>query len=169
MRNGFTLLELLVVLVIVALASALVGPKLVGSMSNLNLRTASKKISASLRWARSQATSESATYTAVFDFDKNRVSVVNVQEESEKDPEESPAGDEEDPVKSRSYNLPDGVSLEKALSGEEEFDSGVFEMVFFPSGSSSGGDVILANDRGNQYSISVDFITGTVRLSEMDD
>ena len=169
MRNGFTLLELLVVLVIIALSSALVGPKLVGSMSNLNLRTACKKISASLRWARSQATSESVTYTAVFDFDKNCVSFITGREESEKDLEEGPTGDEEGPVKSRSYNLPDGVSFEKALSGEEEFDSGVFEMVFFPSGSSSGGDVILANDRGNQYSINVDFITGAVRLSEMDD
>ena len=42
-RWGFTLLELLVVLVIISLMSALVAPKITGTMVNLKLKTASKK------------------------------------------------------------------------------------------------------------------------------
>jgi general secretion pathway protein H len=77
-RNaGFTLLELIVVLMIIGLMSTLVVPKLVGPLADLNLKTASQKISASLRYARSQAASEKATYVALFDFDKNRLVVIN--------------------------------------------------------------------------------------------
>jgi general secretion pathway protein H len=76
-HRGFTLLELIVVLVIISLMSALVVPKLAGPMSNLDLKTASQKISASLRYARSRAASEKTTYAAVFDFDKNRLVVIH--------------------------------------------------------------------------------------------
>ncbi len=75
--SGFTLLELIVVLVIIGLMSTLVVPKLMGPLSNLNLKTASQKISASLRYARSQAASEKVTYVALFDFDKNRLVISN--------------------------------------------------------------------------------------------
>ena len=75
--RGFTLLELIVVLMIIGLMSTLVVPKLVGPMGNLNLKTASQKISASLRYARSQAASEKTTYVALFDFDKNRLVIIN--------------------------------------------------------------------------------------------
>ena len=57
--------------------STLVVPKLVGPLGNLNLKTASQKISASLRYARSQAASEKTTYVALFDFDKNRLVISN--------------------------------------------------------------------------------------------
>ncbi|PJC76387.1 MAG: hypothetical protein CO012_01370 [Syntrophobacterales bacterium CG_4_8_14_3_um_filter_49_14] len=77
LSRGFTLLELIVVLIIISLMSALVVPKLAGPMSNLDLKTAAKKISASLRYVRSHAASEKTTYVALFDFDKNRLVIIN--------------------------------------------------------------------------------------------
>ncbi len=144
--------------------AAFVVPRLAGSMTNMNLRTAAKKIAASLRYARSQAISESRTYVALFDFDKNRVTIrgdlTSRNGEEEKD---GAVGDQED-RQSKSYVLPGDVRFEKGISGDGEIDSGLFQVIFLSNGGSSGGELFLRNDRGHQYEIKVDFITGTVRV-----
>jgi general secretion pathway protein H len=160
---GFTLIELLVVLVIISVMAAFVGPRIAGSMSNMNLRTASKKIAASLRYARSQAISESRTYVALFDLDKNRV-VIRAGQTAQKGKEKNESGDDQDSRQSKQYELPEDVRLDKAVWGEYEGDSGFFRIIFFSNGGSSGGELVLSNDRGNRYEVKVDFITGTVRL-----
>lgn len=161
--HGFTLIELIVVLVIISIMAAFVGPRIAGSMSNMNLKSASKKIAASLRYARSQAVSESRMYVALFDFDKNRVIIrgdQTAQEEEEKDD----GGGDRDSRQTKRYQLPKDVRLDKAILGEGEIDSGIFKIIFFSNGGSSGGELVLSNDRGNRYKVKVNFITGTVRL-----
>ena len=168
--KGFTLLELLVVRVIMSLMSVLVVPQLTGSLARMNLQTASKKISSSLRYTRSRAVSEKITYIAVFDFEKNRLSIMTDQKAQTGKTLNEDLGDGKESVTgSTSYDLPDRVKLEKAVSGGNEIDSGHFQITFFPAGSSSGGDVILTNDRGKRYKISVDFITGIVQLGSWDE
>jgi general secretion pathway protein H len=180
-QRGFTLLELIVVLIIISLMSVLVVPKLAGPMSNLDLKTAAKKISASLRYARSHAASEKATYVALFDFDKNSLVMIdsplppsvkgdfhmNNRETFDGTPVEPPDNEKNGSGGFKTYNLPDGVKLAKGVSREGDFNSGFFRIFFFPSGGSSGGEITVANERGRQYKINVDFITGTVQLSEV--
>ncbi len=167
--SGFTLLELIVVLVIIGLMSTLVAPKLMGPLSNLNLKTASQKISASLRYARSQAASEKVTYVALFDFDKNRLVISNppVPAAQKADLPVTQEDGEDRPVGSKVYDLPDGVKLIKGVSREGDVNSGLFRVLFFPGGGSSGGEITVANERGRKYRIQIDFITGTVQLSEV--
>lgn len=178
-HRGFTLFELIVVLIIISLMSAFVVPKLTGPMSNLDLKTASQKISASLRYARSHAASEKTTCVALLDFDKNRLVIINStlsplvkgdfninnREALDKALAETPDNDKDRPGGFKTYNLPDGVKLARAVSREGDFNSGFFRVFFFPSGGSSGGEITVANERGRQYKINVDFITGTVLLS----
>jgi general secretion pathway protein H len=176
--RGFTLLELIVVLIIIGLMSVLVVPKLVGPLANLDLKTASQKIAASLRYARSQAASEKTTYVALFDFEKNRLVIINPppvkgglhiinREAVSKTPAEQPNSEKDGPGGSKTYDLPGKVRLAKGTSREGEFNSGFFRIFFFPSGGSSGGEITVANERGRQYRITVDFITGTVQLTEL--
>jgi len=180
-HGGFTLLELIVVLIIISLMSAVVVPRLVGPMSNLDLKTASKNISSSLRYVRSHAASEKTTYVALFDFDKNRLVIthptipplvkgdfnINDREAHERMPIEPPNDEKDQPGEFKTYNLPDGIKLAKGISKEGNFNSGFFRILFFPSGGSSGGEITIANERGRQCKINVDFITGTVLLSEV--
>jgi general secretion pathway protein H len=161
--RGFTLLELIVVLVIIGLMAVLVVPRLVGPLANLDLKTASQKISASLRYARSQAAAEKTTYVALFDFEKNRLVIINPPTT----PAEPTNSEKDGPGGSKTYDLPGKVRLAKGTSREGEFHSGSFRIFFFPSGGSSGGEITVANERGRQYKITVDFITGTVRLAEV--
>ena len=165
MKQGFTLLELLVVMVIIGFVSALVGPKLAGHGSNLNLATASKKISACLRYARSHAASEKRRYVATFDFNKNRLTIKIPQEKSEAQSGDFSDENAESAPVFKPYDIPEGVKLEKAYSrDDEEVDSDIFEILFFPSGGSSGGLVVLTNDREKKETIYVDLFTGSVQL-----
>jgi len=164
---GFTLIELLVVLVIISIMAAFVGPRIAGSMSNLNLRTASKKIAASLRYARSQAISESRTYVALFDLEGNRVIIRSGLTSGDEDKEKYGEVGDQVSRQSKGYKLPEEVRLEKGISADGEIDSGLFKIIFFSNGGSSGGELFLRNDRGSQYEIKVDFITGTVRVGEV--
>ena len=162
--SGFTLIELLVVLVIISIMAAFVGPRIAGSMSNMNLRTASKKVAAILRYARSQAISESKTYVALFNLDRNSITIKAEQtvgdEEKEKDGVDGNRGGD----LSKGYDLPKEIKIEKCVWADGETESGLFQIVFLSNGGSSGGEVFLFNNRGNRYEIKVDFITGTVRL-----
>jgi general secretion pathway protein H len=166
--EGYTLLELLVVLIIISLVSALVAPKLAGSLGSLNFKTASKKLSASLRYARSQATSEKITYGALLQMEKNRLLIIAdppVQPESL----DEILSDEQEQIDRASlvYELPSEIKIEKAVSidGEVATD-GLFCIFFFPSGGSSGGRVELTNAKGRRSNITVDFITGSVKIKD---
>ncbi len=110
-KRGFTLLELIVVLVIISLISALVGPRFTGTLTNMNLKTAAKKVAAALRYARSQAASEQITYVSVFDFEKKSLTVGAYQQPSE----DIQLSDSENIIeqidKPKSYQLPDGIKF----------------------------------------------------------
>ena len=75
MKKGFSLIELLVVLVLISLFSAFVGVNVGGSLGNMGLKTATKKVAASLRYARSRAITESVPYVALLDLNQNRVTI----------------------------------------------------------------------------------------------
>lgn len=154
--NGFSLLELLVVLVIIGMISALAGPRLYGSLESAKIKAEARKTAASLRYARSRAVSEKTRWACVFDLDKNALSI------------RSADSGESDEVSSRSkeYSLADGVVFEKAVSGENEKSSGLFEILFYPGGGSGGGGIVIGDGSEDRYTASVDFITGTVTLSE---
>lgn len=179
-HRGVTLLELIVVLIIISLMSAVVVPRLVGPMSNLDLRTASKNISSSLRYVRSHAASEKTTYVALFDFDKNRLVITHptipplVKEDFNINDREAHEGmpiglsneEKDQPDAFKTYNLPDGIKLAQGVSTEGSFNSGFFRILFFPSGGSSGGEITIVNERGRQCKINIDFITGAVQILE---
>ncbi len=170
MTRGFTLLELLVVLIIVGLVSALVAPRLTGPMANLNLKTTAKNVCATLRYARNRAASEKVACTTIFDFEDHRLLVEtgNIKD-TEGDMGDSMPVDEGDRhVDFKVYDFPDGINLEYAVISGEKIDSGRFEVVFLPNGSSTGGKIVLSNDRGRRFDINVDFITGAVDLAVME-
>ena len=168
--SGFSLLELIVVLVIIGMVAAFVGPKLAGSMTNINLKTASKKVAAALRYARSQAVSEGSDYVARFDLEANRVSIVAMKRTSEWPEADGGDGAGVDVGEGggvdrlKTYELPDGVRLKMGISGDTETDSGIFEIIFLSDGGSSGGEVVLVNQKDRAYMVAVDFITGAVRV-----
>ncbi len=174
-ENGFTLLELLVVLMIVGLVSAFVAPRLIDSLTGLSLKTEAKKIAACLRDARSRAASEKKTLRVIFSFEENALAVVHVVEKSadEGDPfqweQDSPPEEEEGAEKERPrvYRLPEGVMLVKTEEIEPLIEEERYHIDFHPAGNSSGGEVTLGipgDEKESRYTVRVDFITGSVKM-----
>lgn len=163
-QTGFTLLEMMVVLVIMSLTAAFVVPQLAGSLTKMNAGTAARKIAASLRHARSKAVTERIPYFADFDPRLNRLAVRKYlpAEEGKTSPED---------VYYKIYDLPDGLRLD---TEQESFPLRVrrqdgekkYTIVFYPTGASSGGGITVRDEDRRSYRVIVDMITGSVRLTE---
>ncbi|WP_161626569.1 GspH/FimT family pseudopilin [Desulfatiglans anilini] len=171
---GFTLMELLVVLVLISVVAAVVGVRAGGGLSGAALRDAAKKTAATLRYARSQASWEGVPYVVLFSFEDNALALLAARPETG-DREEPEADrrevrrDELGRVILKTYTLPEGVRLEKAVWDEDERASGLFEIVFSPSGGCTGGELVFINEREARYRVAVDFITGGVQLTQVVD
>lgn len=140
--RGFTLLELLVVLVIASLAISLVGPAFQRLLPSLQLEAESRKLVAMLRHARSQAILSGDPVAISQDADGGlRLS-----------------------YRPQVYRLPAHLSLTLAAgSGQGDTVAGMPQILFYPRGDSSGGSLELKQEAGRSELISVDWLSGRVR------
>ena len=104
--RGFSLLELVIVLIIISLLALLVTPRLTKTISHMEVRSVAKKISAILRYCRNDAVNKNKIYQVNFDRESNLVSVQSAAEGEEK---LSPQN---------SYPLPKEVQVEKVEAGK---------------------------------------------------
>lgn len=156
--EGFTLLELLVVVVIITVMSALVAPRMFGSMAHMNLKTSAKRVAAALRYARSRAVAEQVTYAAAFDLEKNTLKVSAAAAAGD----EAAGGEEGQGPSPQVYSLPAGIALSTSEAFAEQRGDEALQIEFYADGNSSGGEVILTDQREKRYIVRVDFISGTV-------
>ena len=183
---GFTLIELMIVLVIMGFMLTFAGPRVAKSLGGVSLKTSARKIAGALRYARSKAVNTGRTYHAIFDMAKNRMIVVPSSRGSVYDMLDSDNGtfeDEEEnsrePVlegkdnmlqQARIYNLPKSVIFEKVVVGDIESDSGeddeIYQAAFFPNGTSQSVEIVITDPREQRFIVSVDFITGVVSIAE---
>ena len=152
--KGFSLIELVVVLVLLGLLTALVTPAFVRTFRRLEAKTTSKKISAILRYCRSESVNKNRLYLASFDARANLLSVLY-----------APVG-EESPTAERSYTLPIDMKIEKVDVGKTLLDVSLPSFEFYPNGGSNGGTALVRRGQEEGYSIHVDFLTGSVRMEE---
>ena len=171
--KGFTLIELIIVLVIVSIMAAMVSPTISRSLASLQLKTAARKVAAALRYARTQAVAQAKDYQAVFSFDEREVTVSPAESEGEESgeekalPEEGGTQQSQEQEKPKVYTLPEEVKFLEFVAGEEEVNSGSTTITFRPNGSSDGGEVVLSDEaEKREYRIVVSFLTGAVEVKE---
>lgn len=138
-KKGFTLLEVMVVLTILALALALVVPALNRGLSP-SLSDVARDISIGIRQARTAALA--AQQAAVFRVDLSRHAYVVHSGETR--------------------NIPEAIAI-KAQVASNEVSARMAAFRFFPDGSSTGGALLLT--QGNEtLAVEVDWLTGRVSL-----
>ncbi len=152
--RGFSLIELIIVLVIMSLLSMLVAPRLTKSLQALEVRSASKKISGILRYCRSESVNRSRIYLVSFDTTSRLLSVQSAQEGEEKVTLE------------RSYPLPEEIQIEKFDVGKTLLESSFPTFEFYPNGGSNGGTALIRRVESRAYTLLVDSLTGTVKVEE---
>jgi general secretion pathway protein H len=143
---GFTLVELLAVMVIISLVLGLVATSISRSISGAESRVAARKIVASLRYTRARAI-----------LDKTEtVFVVDTETRSYRAP-----GRPE-------VILPEGIEVSLTTARSELTSEAAGGIRFFPDGGSTGGHVDLAvNER--LYRVDVAWLTGEATLAPQDE
>lgn len=141
--RGFTLVELIVVLVLIALIMGLVATSMSRSISGAESREAARKIVANLRYTRTQA---------ILKKSEQRF-LVNIEEKSYQAPGRA------------KVKLPDGMEIQLTTARSEVMSDEVGTIRFFPDGGSTGGRVdLLVNER--EYIINVGWLTGEASLQK---
>jgi general secretion pathway protein H len=140
---GFSLIEMLVVVAILALTATLAAPLLSQGSGNVRLQTASSELATGFRLTRSAAIMRNKETTLVIDVEHRTF--------------HSPA------FPARSFAQDIEAKLTFASGVRSSSSDGGFQ--FFPDGSSTGGDVILSL-HGKQTKLCVDWLTGEVRQDQ---
>jgi general secretion pathway protein H len=139
---GFTLVEMLVVLAILALVVTTSVPLLSRGSDTLRLDTTSSEIAAALRATRTAAIVQGSETTLKLDVDRRTFQSAVV------------------PQRSFASNIE--AKLTYAAAMRSAAAEGGFR--FFPDGSSTGGDLMLTLN-GKQVRLCVDWLTGLVRTA----
>ena len=145
-QHGFTLLELLVVLVIAVLLVAVVPPLISGMSGATELRSAARQVAAGLRFARNEAVTRQREAVLTLDLSKHRFAV---------------SGDP------REIALPESLSLHLYTAQSELLDQATGNIRFFPDGSSTGGAVTVSGPK-LAYRVNVDWLTGAIAIVEQE-
>lgn len=141
-QRGFTLIEIVVVVGLIALLTAVIAGTVVGGLGGAKVRAASKDLIAALRFTRSQAVVKREAQVLVLDVERRAYKV--------------PGRDW--------VELPKDMQLSMLTAAQEQVGEGVAQIRFFPDGSSTGGNIELS--RGEAvWRIDIAWLTGEVRLN----
>lgn len=143
-ERGFSLLELLLVLVIAAAGYALVVRFTSSGVSGAELKSAARAVAAGLRDARGTAIAHQDSATLTLDVERRRFEVSGGK---------------------RPRTLPQRLELKLYTAQSEIVDEGRGAIRFYPDGSSTGGRITLASGQ-RKLLVDVDWLTGRVSIKE---
>ena len=158
--KGFSLIELIVVMILLSLTGALVVPSLSRFSKGVELKGAVKRVAAILRFSRSEAVNQGKVYQVFFDAELRQVRVQPAETEEGK-AEGEPA---EQKPSQKIYIMPPSVQIKEVKAEEPEFPSELPTIEFYPNGGSNGGSILLDGGDGKVFKITVFFLTGEVRV-----
>lgn len=141
-HRGFTLVEMLVVMVIMLLAYAMTAPMISAGVSGAELKAAARQITAGLRKARSEAVAHKNEVALTVDVERRQFEL---------------SGDK------RIYHLPEKTEVSLFTAQSELVDAKTGAIRFYPDGSSTGGRVTLSRGE-RKYMVDVDWMTGRVKI-----
>lgn len=144
--KGFTLVEVIVVLVIISLALALVGTSISRNISGAEMRTAARKVAASLRYTRTKAILSKSQQVFIVDTEAQTYLAPERPEEQ----------------------LPEGMKVELNTARSELTSETAGGIRFYPDGGSTGGNVRLEAN-GRIYKVNVAWLTGEASVERLDD
>jgi general secretion pathway protein H len=143
-NQGFTLLELIVVLFIVVLGFAAIGINLSSGNDSSELKVAARDMVSALRYARGLSLMSHQETTVTIDFEENSYTISG---------------------RDKVYNIPKTIDT-TIHTGQNELTEGKGSIRFFPDGSSTGGWIKL--ERGKlAWRMDINWLTGQIELKDV--
>ena len=191
--NGFTLIEVMLVLALIAILSSIALPSLRGFAASTRLKSTAHGIRDVLSFARDMAITERAAYLVVFDLTANRYWLASNETFNLADPStpltaspstlqpaQQPTADQgmtalqqTSPSRTNAIlGIPQkpgqSVSLVRMITNHNfqtnQIDAGVDYIYFSSTGSSEDTVLYIQDRRGKSMSITVENATGRIRL-----
>ena len=145
--DGFSLLEVVIVVLIMSLALAVTYPIMSRGTTSLHLRASGRDLLNLMRYAREKAITEQTGMMMVADRDTRKITLTDVMGQGV-----------------HFVQLPKDVRIQKlALDGQEVTD-GPLLIHFLSNGSSENAEVQLVADNGAVLKVFTDPITGGARI-----
>jgi general secretion pathway protein H len=143
-QQGFTLLELIIVLVVSVLGFAVVGSNISSGNQSTRLQAAARDIASALRYAHGQALVTRKPVSVSVNLDENSYRISN---------------------KDKVYFMDEKIEISVVVAEEEMEEGKEASIRFFADGSATGGRITL--EWGKQLRrIDVNWITGAVAISD---
>lgn len=137
-RAGFTFMELIVVLAILAAIAALVTPSFSRTVASARLRSAASDVRTTLARGRALAVAAAKERIVAFDLSRGEFGVDN------------------EAVR----RLPETIRLGAVFPGEERQERGSVRVRFFPDGSGEEAEISVTAEDGGTLRVTVDPLTG---------
>ncbi|KGI78562.1 GspH/FimT family pseudopilin [Oleiagrimonas soli] len=141
--SGFTLLEMLVVIILISIAATVVAISVTRGLTSARIRSASADLAAALRYTRAQAIVHGKQETLSVDVAQHTY--------------QAPGR----PM----VQLPGGMALALTSAVEDRVNAHTGNIRFFPDGSSTGGRITLSHGQ-REWHINVAWLTGSVAVVE---
>ena len=138
--SGFTIIELIVVLLIVLLGMTVVGANFSKVSPALQLKTVGGEVVSALRLARTQAVSTQQAVSVRFNLYENTYQVQGQQQ---------------------TLKLPEDLTLSLVILTKNYAGNEIASIIFYKDGSSSGAQVLLELDN-HKKQIEVNWLTGKI-------
>lgn len=139
--RGFTLLEMLAVILLIGIAAAAVSVSVSQGLASARVNAASVELAAALRATRAQAIVRGKEQ--VFDVDIRK----NIYRGADQ----------------REVRLPKGMKVGITSAKEDQPDPTTGRIRFFPDGSSTGGHITLQREQ-RKWQVNVSWLTGAVSV-----
>lgn len=171
--RGFTLIEVLMVVVIIMITMAVAIPSFTRSFRGAKLRTSGRTLVMASRYARSVAVLQQVQTSLLFDSELNSCEIVSISTGGGDDKFlNDGGGQEEEPgaatVTSLLRNtLPEGVSIvEVRGTGETDVQEvdGIYYVSYYPNGMCDAYEIELEDDRGKRMMMEVDPLSGKSKV-----
>ncbi|MBE9549999.1 MAG: prepilin-type N-terminal cleavage/methylation domain-containing protein [Proteobacteria bacterium] len=140
-QRGFTLIEILVVMVLIGLMVSMVGLSMSKSVSRAEIRNASRDVLSALRYTRTQAIVTHREQVLMVDLEQRTISAPG----------------------QKVIKLPEGIELGMTTARREQQSETLAGIRFFPDGGSTGGKVFLTVGE-REYIIHIQWLTGEAKM-----
>lgn len=141
--QGFTLLELIVVLAIIALGFAATAVNFSSRSDATSLKSAAQDLTSALRYSRSQAMLTHAPTALDFNVSQNSYQISG---------------------QANIYFLKHDIAV-TIQTAKDSLDRDIAHLLFFPDGSSIGGRILL-EQQGHHQEININWLTGHVTTQD---